>query len=143
MNLKSVLLLPGTIALGIACVSISPAAAESITIPAPETDLPNPPIDLKLNDKQQAAIGEIADFAFDQIEAIVMSGLDPKKIDREQVDRRVHNLRELVPALRPDEQQLGQLRTLIRSARQILERQIKTTPQLKSNPSEQPFDSPQ
>lgn len=140
MNLKSVLLLPGTIALGIACVSISPAMADSITVPVPENDPPTVPIDLKLNDQQQAAIDEIADFALDQIEAIVTSGLDPQKIDREQIDRRANKLREVLPALRPDEQQLGQLRTLIRNARQTLERQIKTAPQTKFNSAEPPSD---
>lgn len=129
MNLKATLLLPGMLTFGLFWSPVSPAAAQSVQVPVPETppaENPSPAIDLKLNAKQREAIGQISEFAFDQLEAIITSGLDPEKVDRTKLNQRIDNLRQILPSIRPDEQQLGQLRTILETARQQLQKQLET-----------------
>lgn len=129
MNLKSALLLAGMLSFGLSCVPVKPVAAEAVPVPIPDptnAEIASPGIELQLNSKQREAIEQISDFAFDQLEAIVTSGLDPEKIDRAKLNQRVDNLRQILPSIRPDEQQLGQLRTILDSARQQLQKQLET-----------------
>jgi hypothetical protein len=78
--------------------------------------------DFKLNREQRKAISGISDFAFDQFDLIVETGLDPKKLDqkldRTQRNQQVERVNTLFSSfLKLDDSQKGSLRSLLQKAR--------------------------
>ncbi len=138
MSLKSVFLMSGAIAICTICSSSLPAAAQStpIPVPPPETSGPasrssNSPnnlgLDFKLNSQQRRAIQTIGEFAIDQLEAVITSGFDPKKINRADTTKQADTMRQTFSSLMQlDNQQKGALRTILQSAREQMRRQMES-----------------
>jgi hypothetical protein len=128
MNLKPALLLSRAIALSIAAAPVS-AVAQSEPSLAPEN--PNVPVNLKLNDRQKGAIQQISEFAFDQIETILSSGLESGKVNPPEPSPQTEQMfREFAASMRPDKEQVAELRSILETARQQMKRQLETgTPQ--------------
>lgn len=120
MNLKS-LFVPGAIILGLTLFSATPAHAQSRSTTAEPTDSG---LDLKLNPQQRRAIELIGDFALDQMESILANGLNPKKLDRVEVERQTESLRQTISSLRLDDQQKAVLRTILQTAREQMKQQM-------------------
>lgn len=112
------LLLSGAIVLAFA--PIDTATAQS---PTEKSDLG---FDLKLNPQQRKAFELMGDFALDQMEAMITNGLDPKKLDRVEVQRKSETLQQTFSNLRLDDQQKAALRTILRTARDQMKRQMET-----------------
>lgn len=121
MNLKSTLLLSSAIALSLIGSPLKPMSVQAAEAPTKKTDLG---IDFKLNAQQRKAIEVIGDFAIDQMEELVVNGLDPKKINSAETERRSQNLRQVFSNFRLDNQQKEALRTILQTARQQMRRQI-------------------
>lgn len=86
---------------------------------------PLPPVNLKLNARQQSAIAQFGEVAFDQLEHMLNSGFDPDKLSRPETAEATRRMvRQLPDALRPDAQQLGDIRALLRAAREQLSQQL-------------------
>jgi hypothetical protein len=123
--MKPQLLLASAIALSFTSLSPISTPAQSTS-----TDTPQSTVDFKLNRDQRRAISGISDFAFDQFDLILESGLDPKKLDR-TLDRRVRDqqtekVQDLFSAFfQLDESQKGSLRSLLQKARDQMNREIK------------------
>lgn len=121
MNLKSTLLLSSAIALSLISSPLMSMSAESAETPTKKSELG---FDLKLNAQQRKAIEAIGGFAIDQMEDLIMNGLDPKKINSAQAARKSQDLRQVFANFRLDNQQKEALRTILQTARQQMKRQI-------------------
>lgn len=122
MKLKSTLLFSSAIALGLTCVPSTAVMAQSAS-PSENSTLG---LDFKLNPQQRRAIEAIGDFALDQMEDLIANGLDPKKIDRVESQRRTDNIRQTFSSFKLDDQQKAALRTILQTARQQMKRQMET-----------------
>lgn len=78
--------------------------------------------DLKLSTQQRKTIESISDIAFDQMDTLLSSGFDPRKIDRSQLEHRSDSLQKLFTSLRLDDQQTNSLRSILRKARDQMKR---------------------
>lgn len=125
MNIPSVLLLPGAIALSLMVVPGVPALASPVAPVAP-TIAPPPGADIKLNDTQKAVIQKVGTFAFDQIEAVLSQGLNPDRKAPLDTAKKAQELGETMKSLRLDEQQKSGIRDIVRYARQQMEKQMET-----------------
>jgi len=123
MNLKSSLFVSSTLALGLTLFPASPSFAQS-TSPAAETSEFG--LDFKLSPQQRRAIEAIGGFALDQMESILVNGFNPKKLNQLEVERQSESLRQSLSSLRLDDQQKAVLRTILRSARDQMRRQMQT-----------------
>ncbi|MBF2027378.1 MAG: hypothetical protein IGS48_11500 [Oscillatoriales cyanobacterium C42_A2020_001] len=122
MKLKSTLLFSGAIALGFTCAPSTAVMAQSAS-PA-ENSVAG--FDFKLNPQQRRAIEAIGEFALDQMEDLIANGLDPKKIDRVESQRRTDTVRQTFSSFKLDDQQKATLRTILQTARQQMKRQMET-----------------
>lgn len=124
MNFKLSLFVSSAIVLGLTLVPMTPASAQSASTPNGEsTELG---LDLKLSPQQRRAIAVLGDFALDQMEEMLTNGLNPKKIDRAETERKTENLRQTFSSLRLDDQQKAVFRTILRTAREQIRRQVNT-----------------
>lgn len=123
MNLKLSLFVSSTVALGLAIAPAAPGLAQS-SAATPETS--DFGLDLKLNPQQRRAFEALGEFAFDQIEGILANGLNPKRLNRVEIERQTDDLRQTLSTLRLDDQQKAVLRTILRSARDQMRRQVQT-----------------
>ncbi len=131
MKLKSSVVISGSasaIAIGLCCLSSFSAIAQSIPVPAPESSKPseigrleNP---IRLNTQQQKALSTISEFAFDQLESILASGLDPSKLKRPDAARTETLRQQFSTFLKLDNQQKAGLRTILQTARDQMKRQM-------------------
>lgn len=137
MNNKSVILLSGLLAVGMSGFSGASAIAQDISVPAPETSQIPAPMrlnsdslgvgtELQLNAQQRAAIEQLSQLALDQVESLVDSGFDPKKIDRAQLTRNAGNIQNLLTSLMPNASQKAGLKQLFKGALQQMRQQIQT-----------------
>lgn len=131
MKLKPSVVLFGSasaIAVGFCCLSSVSAIAQPISVPTPESSKPSEISDLgntiRLNTQQQKALSTISDFAFDQLESIISSGLDPTKLKRPDAARAETLRQEFSTFLRLDNQQKAGLRTILQTARDQMKRQV-------------------
>jgi protein-tyrosine phosphatase len=109
----------GMLALGLSFVSVLPVKAQILS---PRSETPTPNTNIKLNERQLEAIQKVSNFAFDQLEAILSSGFDSDTLKRPEANQEVEKLMRQIPDLiRPDQQQLSELRNLIKTARQQME----------------------
>ncbi|EKQ67794.1 hypothetical protein OsccyDRAFT_4084 [Leptolyngbyaceae cyanobacterium JSC-12] len=122
MKLKLTLLVSSAISLGLTCVPATAVMAQSAST------LESSPLglDLKLNPQQRKAIATIGDFALDQIDELISNGLDPRKIDRVESQRRTDGIRQMLSSFRLDDQQKAALRAILQTARQQIKRQMET-----------------
>lgn len=121
MNLKSTLLLSSAIALSLVASPLELMSAQATEAPAKKFDLG---VDLKLNAQQRKAIEAIGEFAIDQMDDLIVNGLDSKRINSAEAERRSQNLRQVFSTFRLDNQQKEALRTILQTARQQMKRQI-------------------
>jgi hypothetical protein len=133
MKLKSSVLLSGSasaIAVGLCCLSSVSAIAQPVSIPVPapasttSTDINELGNTIRLNTQQQKALSTISEFAFDQLESIISSGLDPTKLKRPDVARTEILRQQFSTFLRLDNQQKAGLRTILQTARDQMKRQM-------------------
>jgi hypothetical protein len=127
MHRKLTFLLSSAIALGCACLADVPAIAQSTSAPATEniTSDVNPNINLKINSQQKKAIEALGDFVFDQMDTIISTGFDPSKLNQREMETQATDLSRLFSSsFRLDEQQKGAFRSLLRTARDQMKRQI-------------------
>lgn len=122
MNPKLSLFVSGAIAFGLTIFPVSPSLAQS----SPTAETNDFGLDLKLNPQQRRAIEAIGVFALDQMENLLSNGLNPQKLDRQEVERQSETLRQSLSSLRLDDQQKAVLRTILRSAREQMRRQMQT-----------------
>uniref|UniRef100_A0A832H417 DUF4168 domain-containing protein n=1 Tax=Oscillatoriales cyanobacterium SpSt-402 TaxID=2282168 RepID=A0A832H417_9CYAN len=124
MKLKSTLLVSSAVALGLTCVPSTAVMAQSASTSTPE----NSPLglNLKLNPQQRRAIEAIGEFALDQMDDLISNGLDPRKIDRVESQRRTDSIRQSFSSFKLDDQQKATLRTILQTARQQMKRQMET-----------------
>lgn len=120
-SLKASVLISSAIALGLAVLPASRVQAQDPTTPSEPSALG---LDLKLNQQQRQAIGAIGEFALDQMEAMLANGLDPKKLDRAETQRKTENIQKIFSTLRLDSQQKAALQTILRTAREQIKRQV-------------------
>ena len=116
------------IAVGFWCLSSVSAIAQPISVPTPESskssEISNLGNTLRLNTQQQKALSTISDFAFDQLESIISSGLDPTKLKRPDAARAETLRQQFSTFLRLDNQQKAGLRTILQTARDQMKRQM-------------------
>jgi hypothetical protein len=124
MNLKLALLLSRAIALGLAVAPVS-AVAQSEPSFTPENL--NSQVNFKLNDRQKGAIQQISEFAFDQIDSILSSGLESGKVNPPESSPQTEQMfRDFAASMRPDKEQVAELRSILETARQQMKRQLET-----------------
>jgi hypothetical protein len=121
--MKLSLFASSAIALGLSILPVSPSLAQS---PTPTTENSQLGLDLKLNPQQRRAIEMVGGFALDQMENILSNGFNPQKLNRVEVERQSESLRQSLSSLRLDDQQKAVLRTILRSAREQMRRQLQT-----------------
>jgi len=130
MKLKSSVVISGSasaIAVVICGLSSFSAIAQPISVPAPDSAKPaevsvkNP---IRLNTQQQKALSTISEFAFEQLESILASGLDPSKLKRPDATRTESLRQQFSTFLRLDNQQKAGLRTILQTARDQMKRQM-------------------
>lgn len=121
--MKSSLFVSSAIALGLSILPVSPSLAQS---PTSATEPSQFGLDLKLNPQQRRAIEALGGFALDQMESILSNGFNPQKMNRVEVERQSESLRQSLSSLRLDDQQKAVLRTILRSAREQMRRQLQT-----------------
>lgn len=119
--MKPSLFVSSAIALGLSLLPAAPSLAQS---PSPATETTQLGLDLKLNPQQRRAIEAIGGFALDQMENILINGLNSQTLNRAEVEQRSASLRQSLSSLRLDDQQKAVLTTLLRSAREQMKRQI-------------------
>ncbi len=139
MKLKQSVILSGSasaIAVGLCCLSSFNAIAQPIPVPTPESSKPSgigtkidtgigrPANLIRLNTQQQKALSSISEFAFDQLESIISSGLDPTQLKRPDAARTDALRQQFSTFLRLDNQQKAGLRTLLQTARDQMKRQM-------------------
>jgi hypothetical protein len=117
------------IAVGFWCLSAVTAIAQpvSIPVPAPESTKSSEMGELgriRLNAQQQKALSTISDFAFDQLDAVIASGFDPSKLKRPDAARTESLRQQFASFLRLDNQQKAGLRTILKTARDQMKRQM-------------------
>jgi len=122
MKLKLTLLVSSAISLSLTCVPATAVMAQS----ASTLESSRLGLDLKLNPQQRKAIATIGDFALDQIDELISNGLDPRKIDRMESQRRTDGIRQMLSSFRLDDQQKAALRAILQTARQQIKRQMET-----------------
>ncbi|UBF25371.1 hypothetical protein K9N68_27810 [Kovacikia minuta CCNUW1] len=122
MCLKFVLLLSGAIALSFSVAPMS-TLAQSDAFPGDASA--NPGVNFKLNQKQRGAIQQFSKFAFDQFEDLLTGGLESGKVTPPQPSPQTEQmLRDFASDLRPDQEQIAELRNLLETARQQLDQQF-------------------
>ncbi|HEY9617574.1 MAG TPA: hypothetical protein V6C64_12065 [Microcoleaceae cyanobacterium] len=137
MGNKPVIFLSGLLAIAFSGITVAPSIAQDISVPVPETAPSSAPIrlnsdslnlgtDLKLNAQQRDAIEKLSELAIDQIEALVDSGFDPKKIDRSNLTRKADDIQKLFTSLMPDADQKAGLQKLLKGALQQMRQQLQT-----------------
>lgn len=121
MNLKPVLLM-SIVTLGLSSIGVSATKAQTLPVLSPGEPA-NPEINLRLNERQREAFHKASEFAFDQFDALLSSGFDPEQLKRPELNQEAEQMvRQLPELVRPDEQQLSVLRTILRNARQQMEK---------------------
>ncbi len=104
------------------------AIAQPIPVPTPESSQPSTIRELgntiRLNTQQQKALSTISEFAFDQLESIISSGLDPTKLKRPDAARTDTLRQQFSTFLKLDNQQKAGLRTVLQTARDQMKRQM-------------------
>lgn len=131
MKLKSSIVISGSasaIAVGLCCLSSVSAIAQPIPVPTAESSQPSAIRELgntiRLNTQQQKALSTISEFAFDQLESIISSGLDPTKLKRPDAARTDTLRQQFSTFLKLDNQQKAGLRTVLQTARDQMKRQM-------------------
>ncbi|MEX0268572.1 hypothetical protein AB3R30_05485 [Leptolyngbyaceae cyanobacterium UHCC 1019] len=130
MKLKSSVVISGSasaIAVGLCCLSSVSAIAQPISVPTPESSKSSEISvgnTIRLNTQQQKALSTISEFAFDQLESIISSGLDPTKLKRPDAARAETLRQQFSTFLRLDNQQKAGLRTILQTARDQMKRQM-------------------
>ncbi len=131
MKLKSSVVISGAasaIAVVFCGLSSLSAIAQPIPVPAPDSSQPSAISDLgntiRLNTQQQKALSTISEFAFDQLESIISSGLDPTKLKRPDATRTDTLRQQFSTFLKLDNQQKAGLRTILQTARDQMKRQM-------------------
>lgn len=137
MGTKSILFRSGLVAVAISGMAGAPSIAQDISVPTPETAQSSEPIrlnsdslnlgsELQLNAQQRDAIEQLSELAIDQIEALVDSGFDPKKIDRSSLTRKANDIQKLFTSLMPDADQKAGFQKLLKGALQQMRQQLQT-----------------
>jgi len=116
----------GAIALGLVMLPAHPTRAQEPSAPATSSELTELGERFKLNSQQRQAIGAIGELALDQMEMMLSNGLDPQKLDRVETQRKTDNIRQIFSTLKLDEQQKAALKTILRSARDQIRRQMES-----------------
>lgn len=130
MKLKPSVAISGSasaIAVVICGLSSFSAIAQPIPVPTPESSKPfevGVGNTIRLNTQQQKAISTISEFAFDQLESILASGLDPAKLKRPDAARTETLRQQFSTFWRLDNQQKAGLRTILQTARDQMKRQM-------------------
>lgn len=126
MKLSTSLFFSSAIAVGMSLSAITPSDAQT----APQSTPANSPdfgfVDFKLTPQQQRAIATISDFALDQMETMVTNGLNPKKLDRVEVQQQAASVRQVLSELQLSDQQKNALRSVLQTAREQIRRQMGT-----------------
>lgn len=104
-----------------------------LTIATPALAVPKSPVEeplpeIQLSSEQKDTILQIGDLAIDQIETLIKGDFDPNKIDRATVNERGDTLRDLLTSIRPDDRQKDAFITILRRAREQMQRQLETAP---------------
>jgi hypothetical protein len=120
---------------GFSAASSLPVLAESIPIPVPPPETtPAAPVgpsalgnlgpNLKLNSQQRKAIQAIGEFALDQMETVLKNGFEPGQLNRVDTAKKAEDIRAIFSSLRLDSQQKEAFRTLLKTARDQMRRQL-------------------
>jgi hypothetical protein len=129
LPMKPQFLLASAIALSFTGFSAIITPAQSVSGSAVRNTDSTDSVDFKLNRDQRRAISGISDFAFDQFDLIIDSGLDPKKLDQ-KLDRtrrtqQIENVQNLFSAFfQLDDSQKGSLRSVLQKARDQMNRDL-------------------
>lgn len=123
MKFKLSLFISSAIAFGLTILPAAPSLAQSPSTTAENSEFG---LDLKLSPQQRRAIEVIGEFALDQMESLLVNGMNPKKLDRVEVERQSETIRQTLSTLRLDDQQKAVLRTILRSARDQMRRQVQS-----------------